>query len=78
MAPLKIRVEYYFDPESRNWGFRVPALRLVGGACETREEAERHSLNAIRYALSDEADAGHGDEVEAQYVELTAVLARTA
>ena len=78
MAPLKIRVEYYFDPESRNWGFRVPALRIVGGACETREEAEQHSLDAIRYALSDEAEAGSGDEIDAQYVELTPVLARTA
>ncbi|HXA43292.1 MAG TPA: hypothetical protein VNV65_10335 [Candidatus Solibacter sp.] len=77
MAPLKIRVEYYFDPESRNWGFRVPALRIVGGACETREEAEEHSLDAIRYALGDEAESSGGDEVETQYVELVPVLAQT-
>jgi hypothetical protein len=37
-----------------------------------------HSLDAIRYALSDEADAGSGEEIEAEYVELKPVLARSA
>jgi hypothetical protein len=75
---VRIRVEYFFDPESRNWGFRVPALRVVGGGCETREEAERHSIDAIRFALADEGEAPGEEGVEARYVELTPSLAETA
>lgn len=34
------RVEYYYDEESSNWDFRVPALTIVGGGDDTRAEAE--------------------------------------
>jgi hypothetical protein len=73
VTPLKLRIEYFYDPESKNWSYRVPALQLVGGACETREELERHALDAIRYALSDEGAAETTGAVEAHYLELQPV-----
>ena len=73
MAPLKLRIEYFYDPESRNWGYQVPALQLVGGASETKEELDRHAMDAIRYALSDEGTADTTGEVEAHYLQLQPV-----
>lgn len=41
----------FWDGESLNWHFRVPALRVNGGGAVTREEAERECLDAISFAL---------------------------
>jgi hypothetical protein len=30
---MRLRVEFFFDPEARNWNFRVPALGVIGGGC---------------------------------------------
>jgi len=47
---MKLRVEFYYDDESHNWGFRVPALHIIGGD-DTREKAEKMALEAIDFAL---------------------------
>jgi hypothetical protein len=58
---LQLRTEYIYDPESRNWCFRVPSLGIIGGG-ETREEAEQAVLAAIRFTLEDdEPPAGDAD-----------------
>ncbi len=66
---MQLRVEYNYDPESRNWAFRVPALGIVGGA-ETRQEAEQAVLDALAYALEDEIEVTEPVDSEIQYLEL--------
>ena len=66
---MRLRFEYIYDPESRNWCFRVPSLGIIGGA-DTRGEAERAVLDAIAYALEDEPDLSSTDEAEVEYLEL--------
>ena len=39
---MKVRVEYTYDPQSRNWCFQVPSLGIIGGA-DTREQAEEQA-----------------------------------
>jgi hypothetical protein len=46
-----LRVELFWDDESCNWHYRVPALHINGGGATTREEAEEESLSAISFAL---------------------------
>lgn len=46
-----LRVELFFDEEAGNWHYRVPALHINGGGTATREDAERHALSAIAFAL---------------------------
>lgn len=64
---MELTVHLYYDPESHNWGFRVPALRIVGGGQDTSQEAGRAALDAIAFTLEadsqDDADAA-GDIVE--------------
>ena len=67
---MRLRVEYVYDPESRNWGFSVPALSIVGGG-NTREEAERHALEAIEFAVEAMNDAPGEEHVEVSYLEMT-------
>jgi hypothetical protein len=35
------RVELFFDEESSNWHYRVPALHINGGGMASRADAER-------------------------------------
>ncbi|HWE63184.1 MAG TPA: CbiX/SirB N-terminal domain-containing protein [Chloroflexota bacterium] len=56
MDTAQIRVEYFYDPESNNWGFEVPSLGIIGGA-ETRETAEQQAVEAIAFALESEMEA---------------------
>lgn len=51
---MELRVEYYYDEEAGNWGFRVPALAIVGGGDDTRAEAEEHAREAILFTLADD------------------------
>ncbi len=51
---MDLRVEYYYDEESSNWGFRVPALTIVGGGDDTLAEAEEHARAAILFTLADD------------------------
>ncbi len=46
-----LRVELFFDDESRNWHYRVPALHINGGGTATRADAERECLSAIAFSL---------------------------
>lgn len=67
---MQLRVEYIYDPESRNWCFRVPSLGIIGGA-DTREGAEREAIATIAYALEDESEYGEPAEGEVRYLRLT-------
>ncbi len=53
-STVDLRVEYYYDEEAGNWGFRVPALTIVGGGDATRAEAEEHAREAILFTLADD------------------------
>lgn len=55
------RPVFYYDDESRNWGFHVPGWRIVGGA-DTREEAERMAEEAIDLFLDQVRE--HPEEME--------------
>ncbi len=71
---MRLRVEYAYDPESRNWSFRVPSLGIVGGA-ETREEAEKRVVDAVAFTLEGEQDGTPTDQTEVRYlnIEIAAV-----
>jgi hypothetical protein len=76
----RMRVEYFYDPQSKNWGFVVPSLHIVGGS-DTREEAEQEALDAVVFALEyygereTPADVGIADQesygTEITYVPVT-------
>ena len=53
---MKLRVEYAYDSESRNWSFRIPSLGIVGGA-GTRDDAERKVVEAVAFSLEGDDDA---------------------
>ena len=50
---MGLRVEYFYDDESHNWGSVVPSLYIVGSG-ETREEAEQEARDAILFTLEGE------------------------
>jgi len=64
---MKLRVEYVYDPESRNWSFRVPSLGIVGGA-DTREEAEKRVVDAVAFTLEGEEDGAAVAQTEVRYL----------
>jgi len=47
---MRLRVEYHYDAESRNWSYTVPTLGIVGGA-ETRQQAANDVREAIMFTL---------------------------
>jgi hypothetical protein len=63
---MRLRVEYAYDSESRNWSFRVPSLGIVGGA-DTRDEAERQVVEAVAFTLEGDDDASLA-ETEIRYL----------
>ena len=69
---MSLRVKLYWASDAHNWNFAVPALRIVGGGCATREEAERHALDAVEFALQsqDVALEPEADEGEVEMLEL--------
>jgi hypothetical protein len=64
---MKLRVEYAYDPESRNWSFRVPSLGIVGGA-DSREEAEKRVVDAVAFTLEGEEDGSALAQTEVRYL----------
>ena len=64
---MKLRVEYAYDPESRNWSFRVPSLGIVGGA-DSREEAEKRLVDAVAFTLEGEEDGSALAQTEVRYL----------
>ncbi len=63
---MRLRVEYAYDAESRNWSFRVPSLGIIGGA-DSRDEAERKVVEAIAFTLEGDDDASPA-EAEIRYL----------
>jgi hypothetical protein len=63
---MRLRVEYAYDSESRNWSFRVPSLGIVGGA-DTRDDAERKVVEAVAFTLEGDDDASVA-EAEIRYL----------
>lgn len=67
---MKLRVDYAYDPESRNWGFRVPSLGIIGSA-DTREEARQAAIAAIAFTLDGvDQDDPPDPDAELEYLEL--------
>lgn len=66
-ATAQISIQYIYDPESRNWCFRIPSLGIVGGA-KTREEAEQQAIEAIAFTLDCEQEAAAPTEGEVGYL----------
>ena len=65
-----VRVEYFYDPESRNWGYEVPSLHIIGAA-DTREEAEEQAIAAIAYTLDCAHERNLPSEGEVGYLQVT-------
>jgi len=67
---MDLRVEYFYDDESHNWGFVVPSLHIVGSG-ETREDAEREARDAIFFTLEgDDEPMPEGHELSCFRVSL--------
>jgi len=63
---MSLQVRLHWAQDAQHWSFTVPALHIVGGGCATREEAERHALEAVEFALESQdvgpdPDAGEGE-----------------
>jgi hypothetical protein len=67
---MKLRIEYRYDAESRNWSFVVPGLGVAGGA-ETREVAAKKALEAIEFTLESENDAEPPGDGDVAYVQVS-------
>ncbi len=67
---MKLRIEYFYDPESRGWTFVVPALHIIGGA-DTREDAERQVLEAIDFTLWSDAQEPVPEGAEIEFLTVT-------
>ena len=52
LATAAIRVHYVRDADDGLWHFCVGNPAILGGACRSREEAERRAAEAIARALS--------------------------
>ncbi len=53
---MQLRVEVFPDAESGYWCYDVPALNIVGTGCATREDAEKHALEAIEFTFEAESE----------------------
>jgi hypothetical protein len=71
----RLRVELFYDDEAANWHYRVPALRVNGGGCPSRADAEAECLSAVTFAL--EGDP-HDYDLEADAVSLEVIVAPAA
>jgi len=75
---MDLRVEYYYDPEAKHWGFSVPSLRITGGGEATREEAEAAVREAILFALEGAGETEPLPGAEIGYVHITLEKAAAA
>jgi predicted RNase H-like HicB family nuclease len=48
---MKLAMEVFLDEETKQWGYGVPALSIVGTGCASREEARELGYQAIRLVL---------------------------
>lgn len=74
---MNLRVEYFYDDESRNWCFVVPIFHIVGSA-DSREEAEQEVLKAIDFTLWSDAQEPTPDGGEVSYLDITVQPQATA
>ncbi len=68
---MRVRIEYRYDDESKNWNFRVPALGINGSA-DARGEAEEEALAAIDVMLEAEGERLARPGGDVSYIFLTA------
>lgn len=65
MVTTRIRVEYFYDHETRRWDYVVPELHIVGGGGVTKAVAAQRAMEAIAFALSDsQSDPADAADVE--------------
>lgn len=67
---VDLRIEYLFDPESRNWMYVVPSLHISGNA-SSREEAASEALDAIIFTLECDAEDETSPDAEVERVRVT-------
>ena len=63
MDAMKLAMELFRDDETGSWGYRIPALSIVGTGCRSREEAQQLGYEAIGAHLEDEGSRIEGDVV---------------
>jgi predicted RNase H-like HicB family nuclease len=56
-AKSRIPVEFVYDEETTTWSFHVDQPRIVGGGCDTLDEARQHAADAIAFALEGDPSA---------------------
>jgi hypothetical protein len=62
LARAAVCVRYLHDRDSGLWHFAVGNPAILGGACRSREEAERRAAEAIARALTTGRPHACGDE----------------
>lgn len=67
---VDLRIEYLFDPESRNWMYVVPRLHISGNA-SSREEAASEAPEAIMFTLECDAADEASPDTEVERVRIT-------
>lgn len=70
LAYTKIPVAFFFDEESKNWGFHVENPRVIGGGQETLEEARQAAAEAIAFALEEPLEEAEG---RIEYLEVSII-----
>lgn len=68
---MDLRVEYYRDEDTGQWGFVVPRLRIVGGGAATRAKAEEQARDAILFTLEGDDDESVPDGHDVGYFHVT-------
>ncbi|HZA26424.1 MAG TPA: hypothetical protein VE915_02095 [Actinomycetota bacterium] len=51
MSIMKLAMEVFFDEETKQWGYAVAALSIIGTGCRSREEAKELGYQAIKGVL---------------------------
>jgi hypothetical protein len=51
MSIMKLAMEIFVDEETKQWGYAVAALSIIGTGCRNREEAEEMGYQAIKDVL---------------------------
>jgi hypothetical protein len=72
MDAMRLAMEVFLDEETRQWGYAVPALSIVGTGCRSKDEARRLGYEAIGEVLEAEPQpASPGAEIIMFDVEVT-------